>query len=149
MLEYHKKWFLDNIQDKVFKKTVVSKPRVERKYEYFNFTRSQVPFDSEFSDFLIDYVGDSDFTYELYHIHKWYAGSFFDTHYDRNANRKFGYVCELSASDCCTKLLVEDTPVTEAVFDCDTLHRVPVIKEGLRISLTVFGVNTDKHKTMI
>jgi len=46
---------------------------------------------------------------------------------------------ELQESTCKTKLLVENKPTIEGLFLSNVPHKVPTIKEGTRISLTVFG----------
>lgn len=130
-------WFLTNIEDKRF--TKISQRYM--KYEYYNFSRDDVPFDTEFKSFLESYIGDTDFDFECYHIHKWNVGSHFDEHIDDRENRKFSYVCELQESECKTKLLVNTTESNEAWFDVKTKHTVPKIQKGQRISLTIFGKN--------
>lgn len=149
MQNFYKQWFLQNIKDKRFKHTVIKEPRVARSYSYFSFSRTQVPFDSEFYAFLKDYTGIKEFTYDYYHIHRWRVSDFFDVHIDKRENRLFGYCCELQESDCKTKLLVKNKPVDEAWFNNETLHNVPKIKNGVRISLTVFGLKPDSGKTLL
>ena len=137
-------WFLENIKDKEFTKIDAPSKLYGRKYEYYNFGRNEVPFDSEFKLYLQSFVNVIDFEYDCYHIHKWNVGSYFSVHHDDRENRKFSYVCELQESDCKTKLLVGDEPTEEAWFDVYTKHEVPLIKKGQRISLTIFGKNKSK-----
>ena len=149
MKSEYKLWFLQNITNKVFTLTHNKLGGVSRKYEYFNFSRTEVPFDTEFFEFLKSYVGQSNFTYDAYHIHRWKSGYFFDEHIDDRADRKFSYVAELKESECKTKLLVENYPSEEAWFDVRTKHTVPKVKEGERISLTVFGKKIQEIKGLI
>jgi hypothetical protein len=128
-------WFLDNTINKTF----TIEKRKHCQYEYFNYHRDSVPFDSDFNLFLSKLVGDSNFNYDVYHIHKWKEGSYFNTHKDDRDNRRFAYVQELQESECKTKLLVNETAKEYDWFDVHTYHSVPVIKKGERISLTVFG----------
>lgn len=134
------KWFLENILDKNF----IEEKRKLCSYEYFNFYKDDVPFHDEFRNFLIDLVGDDKFEYNVYHIHKWKKGSFFKTHTDNRANRRFALVYELKESDCKTKLVVEGISKNYGLFDVNTEHSVPKIKKGERISLTVFGKKINK-----
>ena len=113
MITEYKEWFLENIKDKIFTREDYSYKNVSRKYEYYNFARDEVPFDSDFESFLKSIIGNDDFTYECYHVHKWKVGDFFEPHHDNRENRKFSYVCELQESDCKTKLLVENNPINE------------------------------------
>lgn len=145
----YRNWFLQNIQDKEFRTTVILEPKVARSYSYFSFLRSEVPFDSDFFVYLKEYTGVKDFTFKYYHLHKWKKGDFFDVHIDKRENRIFGYCCELKESTCSTKLLVEGKKVDEAWFSNETLHNVPKVQKGERISLTVFGSYPDSHKTLI
>ena len=148
MKEEYKDWFLNNIKDKEF--TIIDMPlkRYGRKYEYYNFGRHEVPFDLELNSYLQDFVGDDNFEYDCYHIHRWKVGSYFSTHHDDRENRKFSYVCELQESNCKTKLLVDNILTEEGWFDVYTKHEVPPIKDGERISLTIFGKNKTKTTLM-
>ena len=137
-------WFLNNIKNKEFTK----RDKYGRNYEFYNFSRDQVPFDSNFHSYLKSFVKDTEFEYDNYHIHKWKVGSYFNEHIDNRDNRKFAYMCELQESKCKTKLLVEDTKLEEGWFDVYTKHRVPTITDGERISLTIFGKKIN-NKTMI
>lgn len=148
MKQEHKEWFLNNIKNKNFIETHIPRKKYGRKYEYYNFGRDEVPFDSEFQLFLENLIGDDNFVFECYHIHRWKIGSYFSTHQDNRENRKFAYVCELKESDCKTKLLVENKEVEEGWFDVHTNHEVPKIKKGERISLTIFGKNKLKKTLM-
>jgi hypothetical protein len=147
MKHEYKKWFLENIIDKEFTQIDLPYRQYSRKYEYYNFDRHEVPFDSDFEKYLIQFVQTNDFEYDCYHIHKWGVGSYFDEHIDERVNRKIVYVCELQESKCKTKLIVENKEKEEDWFGIYTNHTVPKIKEGERISLTVFGKN--KTKTII
>ena len=144
MKQEYKDWFLESIKTKEFIKVDMPLSKYGRKYEFYNFGRYEVPFDSEFQTYLHSFVNDTDFVYECYHIHKWDVGSFFDIHHDDGENRKFSYVCELQESDCKTKLLIDGIPTNEGWFNVHTKHEVPVITEGQRISLTIFGKNKIK-----
>lgn len=149
MIDTLREWFLPNILDKKFTYTINSYGNAERRYEYYNFLRKDIPFDKEFNEYLVTLTKDTNFTYQVYHIHKWKEGYFFNEHIDDRANRKFAYVCELKESECKTKLLVENKPLEEGYFGVTTKHRVPVIKSGERISLTVFGSNIIERKEVI
>lgn len=141
MKQEYKDWFLDNIKDKEFTKIDMPSKIYGRKYEYYNFGRHQVPFDSEFELYLQEFVNDTNFEYDCYHLHRWKKGYYFSEHHDERENRKFSYVCELQSSNCKTKLLVENTLTEEGWFGVKTKHEVPPIKDGERISLTIFGKN--------
>lgn len=141
-------WFLENIKDKEFTKINAPAKKYGRKYEYYNFGRHEVPFDLEFESYLQEFVDNSDFEYECYHIHRWKVGSYFDSHIDDRENRKFSYVCELQESECKTKLLVDNVLTEEGWFNVQTEHRVPKIEKGERISLTIFGKNKLKKVLM-
>jgi len=131
-----KNWFIDNFYPLT---DVVEKS--DRKYTFKNFYYTEVPFHNELKSYILSLntitVGTS---YEVYHVHRWEQGSFFNEHVDSNKNRRWAYVCELKSSECGTSLLVEGIKTKEGLFDCTTLHEVPTIKEGVRISLTVFGL---------
>ena len=143
MKQEYKDWFLNDIKTKIFESTSYLRYSYgNRKYEHYNYDRSDIPFDDDFNEYLISLVGDSSFDYNIYHIHKWKPGYFFSEHNDNRDNRKFAYVCELQESECKTKLIVNGNPLTEGWFDVHTKHELPTILKGERISLTVFG----KHK---
>jgi len=146
MKQEYKDWFLENIKDKEFKKIKSFSKSYGRQYEYYNLGKHIVPFDFEFKKYLESFVNDNNFDYDCYHIHRWSEGCYFDEHIDDRENRKFSYVCELQQSECKTKLLVENKPIDEGWFDVQTLHMVPKIKKGERISLTVFGKNKIKKR---
>lgn len=131
-------WFIENLSNKDL--TLIQKE--DRQYQFYNFGRHEVPFDSEILEYVKKVVGMDDITYDCYHTHVWNEGDFFDTHTDNRFGRIFSFVCELQQSDCKTKLLVEDQKVDEGWFDVLTEHRVPKIKKGQRISLTIFGKKT-------
>lgn len=141
MKQEYKDWFLKNIEDKNF--TLIDMPlkNYGRKYEFYNFGRNEVPFDLEFEKYLKEFIKDSQFVFDCYHIHKWKEGYYFDSHIDDRENRKFSYVCELKESDCKTKLLVNNILTEEGWFNVQTEHRVPKVEKGERISLTIFGKN--------
>ena len=141
-------WFLKNIHDKDFTQINMPLKKYGRKYEYYNFGRDEVPFDLEFQSYLQNHINSDNFTFDCYHIHKWKEGSYFDSHIDDRENRKFSYIFELKESDCKTKLLVKGISIEEGWFDVQTEHRVPKIKKGERISLTVFGKNKLKKTLM-
>jgi len=143
------KWFLDYISNKKFVIENTSYFRIERNYQYHNIKASEVPFHNEFFDYLIEFTKIDDFIFDFYHIHKWNVGSFFSPHNDKRDNRKFAYVYELQESNCKTKLLVEDKPIDESWFNVHTKHEVPKIKDGERISLTIFGKNKQGIKEVI
>lgn len=137
-------WFLLNTLARDF----VTKKTKHCHYEYCNLYKDKVPFHDEFKNFLTKYIGDTKFYYDVYHIHKWKVGNYFSEHTDNRANRRFAYVHELKESECKTKLLVEGVSLDFGLFDVHTLHSVPKIKKGERISLTVFGKNK-KEKVII
>jgi hypothetical protein len=112
---------------------------LDRKYSYTNFRVHEVPFHKELKEYIFSLHLFNDTYYELYHIHTWNEGDFFDEHIDNNFGRKWAYVCELKPSDCGTSLLVQGKEFKEGVFDSNTIHSLSPIKKGTRISLTVFG----------
>ena len=128
-------WFLNDIADKTF----TNLKRRHCDYDFYNYHKDSVPFHAEFNQFLVNLVNDDNFHYDIYHIHRWKEGSYFNRHNDDKANRKFAYVHELQESECKTKLLVEDKDSEYGWFDAYTYHSVPKIQKGVRISLTVFG----------
>lgn len=148
MKQEYKDWFLENIKNKQFTEINMPSKTYGRKYEYYNFGRNEVPFDSELQTYLENFVKDKDFDYDCYHVHRWNVGSYFSIHHDARENRKFSYVCELQESECKTKLLVENILTEEGWFGVNTKHEVPKIKKGQRISLTIFGKNKTKTTLM-
>lgn len=139
MLREYKDWLLEEVKDKQFTQSIHKGEKGARRYNYFNIHRNNVPFDDEFNDMLSKLVGDSYFDYSLYHIHKWHEGCFFSSHTDERENRRFAFMSELQESTCKTRLLVKGKPTIEGLFLSNVPHKVPTIKEGTRISLTVFG----------
>lgn len=112
----------------------------DRKYSFTNIKPELVPFHAELRNYIFSLSELTlNTTYYTYHIHQWEEGEFFKEHADYNMHRKWAYVCELQPSECNTSLLVEGTPTKEGIFDSNTLHEVPKIQKGTRISLTVFG----------
>lgn len=112
----------------------------DRSYSYTNLPISQVPFHKDLLYYIQSLSSITQNTkYDLYHVHKWSEGDYFNEHADYNMHRKWAYVCELQSSECNTSLLVEGIPTKEGLFDSNTLHEVPKIQKGTRISLTVFG----------
>ena len=112
----------------------------DRKYSFVNLYKDEVPFHEELSTYISSLHSISNTYYDLYHLHTWNEGDFFDEHIDNNFGRKWAYVCELKSSDCNTSLLVEGEEFKEGVFDSTTAHNLPPVKRGTRISLTVFGL---------
>jgi len=113
-----------------------------RKYYYTNIPKSDVPFHNELKEYIFSLSDITDNTsYEIYHIHTWYENDYFGLHTDGHYNRKWAYVCELKPSECNTSLIVNGKEIKEGIFDTNTLHEIPPIKKGIRISLTVFGLN--------
>ena len=112
----------------------------DRKYRYCNIQKEDVPFHEELKKYIFSFSPfTKDSVYDLYHIHTWGEGGFFLPHKDNNFGRKWSWVSELQESECNTSLLVWGTPIKEGIFDSNTLHEVPKIQKGVRISLTVFG----------
>ena len=136
MKEEWKKWFISQLIS--ISGTYDWK---DRSYSYTNIDVEDVPFHKELMKHIysLDEI-TCDSQYKVYHIHKWSVGDYFDEHMDNNFNRKWAYVCELQPSDCNTSLVVDGFPIKEGVFSSTTLHRLPKVQEGIRISLTVFGV---------
>ena len=113
----------------------------DRKYTYYNVRKEDVPFHEELKRHIFSFSPfTKDSLYDVYHIHVWEQGGFFKEHKDNNFKRKWSYVCELQESECNTSLLVNNISIKEGIFDSNTLHEVPKIKKGTRISLTVFGI---------
>ena len=135
MKQEYKNWF---IQNRNIDQESYNWP--DRSYEYTNIHYSKVPFHKELKEHIYSFEGiDISTEYDTYHIHTWKEGDFFNEHMDNNFRRKWAYVCELKASECNTKLVVGGFEMEEGVFDSFTLHRLPKIQQGTRISLTVFG----------
>lgn len=132
-----KRWFIDGSD---YTDDFGTYDMDDRKYLYLNIHKSRVPFHEELRDYIFSLNPSTEPTdYEVYHIHYWGEGDFFDEHIDNNFKRRWAYVCELEPSDCDTSLLVEGKPIKEGLFDSNTKHKVPQIQKGTRISLTVFG----------
>lgn len=142
-------WFVKHVSNKEFTLENIPYFNIKRNYSFYNINSSDVPFHSEFFEYLKKYTGIDDFTFDIYHIHRWVKGSFFSKHIDNRDNRKFAYVYELQESECKTKLLVNNNSVNEGWFDVHTNHEVPTIISGERISLTVFGKNFNNTKGYI
>ena len=140
MKDEYKLWFINEI-DNLPKQTWVGNGR---SYTSYSIYKKDVPFHSELKKYIysLDEV-TNDTDYKIYHIHVWKEGDYFNEHIDNNFNRKWSYVCELRPSECNTHLLVNGNEMIEGIFDSNTLHEVPIIKKGYRISLTVFGVGYD------
>lgn len=135
MKKQYKSWFIENR-----KKDQEHYDWPDRRYTYTNFKSEEVPFHTELKDHILSFEGICENTdYENYHVHTWNVGDFFDEHMDNNFRRKWAYVCELQPSECGTKLVVDGLEMEEGVFNSTTLHRLPKIQHGVRISLTVFG----------
>lgn len=131
-------WFINNRESKQVK---VDFP--DRRYVYTNKYYTEVPFHTELKEYIYSLDDITQYTeYHYYHIHTWKEGDFFKEHIDGNYRRKWAYVCELQPSECKTKLVVDGLEMEEGIFDAFTLHRVPKIRQGTRISLTVFGSST-------
>jgi hypothetical protein len=135
MKQEYKDWFIRNrnIDQESYN-------RPDRSYKYTNTHYSKVPFHKELKEHIYSFEGiDISTEYDTYHIHTWKEGDFFNEHMDNNFRRKWAYVCELKPSECNTKLVVNGFEMEEGVFSSTTLHRLPKIQQGTRISLTVFG----------
>jgi len=130
-----KSWFVDQLYELSGEYI-----RDDRSYSYKNIEIDEVPFHTELKSYIYSLSNITDDSqYKVYHIHKWEVGDFFDEHTDNHFNRKWAYVCELHQSLCNTSLIVDNNPIKEGIFSSTTLHRLPKIKNGTRISLTVFG----------
>lgn len=135
MKQEFKEWFISQIKES---QDTADYPG--RNYSFTNLHIDQVPFHEELKDYIFSLNPITDNTeYEVYHVHTWNEGSYFEQHIDNNFRRKWAYVCELQESECKTTLIVEGKETKEGIFDSNTLHEVPMIKKGTRISLTVFG----------
>lgn len=135
MKQEWKDWFINNRNVGQEKKEFN-----DRRYKFTNFHYTDVPFHNELKEYIFSITPITENTiYELYHVHTWSEGDYFGEHIDNNFRRKWSYVCELQASECNTSLLVEGKELKEGIFDSNTLHEVPMIKKGTRISLTIFG----------
>jgi len=116
-----------------------------RKYTFYNIPMEEVPFHNELSNYIYSLHSFPDTFYKWYHLHIWDKGDFFDEHTDFHVGREWSYVCELQASKCNTSLVLDGKEIKEAIFDTKVLHRVPPMKEGTRISLTVFGLSKSHY----
>lgn len=139
MKDEFKEWFLTRDRPKQGFYTLP-----DRKYSFINFHISEVPFHTKLRDYIYSLHSLPYGEYDVYHLHFWEEGDFFNEHTDNNFRRIWAYVCELKPSDCNTSLLVEGKEFKEGVFDSNTLHSLPPIKKGTRISLTVFGSEVKK-----
>ena len=130
-------WFIS-----LFNLKLTLKELSDRKYYFLNIDKSNVPFHTDLSNYIysLDNITEET-TYSTYHLHKWEQGCYFNEHIDSRIGRKWAYVYELQSPICGTSLLVEGRPEKECLFNSNTLHRVPVIQQGTRLSLTVFGHN--------
>jgi len=137
MKQEWKDWFINKREEDQKTRTFSN-----RNYYFTNLSKEEVPFHDELKSYIFSLSDITDDTYyELYHIHTWNEGNYFGEHTDSHFNRKWAYVCELKPSDCNTSLMVGDTPYKEIIFETNIKHRIPEIKKGARISLTVFGLN--------
>ena len=135
MKQEYKDWFIKNRSTEQ-----ESYKWPDRSYSYTNIYYKDVPFHNELKEYIYSFdLISPDTYYDTYHIHTWKEGDFFDEHMDNNFRRKWAYVCELQPSECTTKLVVDGIEMKEGVFGSTTLHRLPKIQQGTRISLTVFG----------
>lgn len=135
MKEEWKEWFISKINEEVEEYDLD-----DRRYSYLNLFYTEVPFHEELKKYIFSLNPLNEETdYEVYHIHIWKEGDFFEEHIDNNFNRRWSFVSELQSSECGTTLLVEGNPLKEGLFDFKTKHEVPKIQNGTRISLTVFG----------
>lgn len=135
MKQEYKDWFIENrdLKQYTYKES-------DRSYSCTNIYFKDVPFHQDLKEYIYSYNLVSPNTdYKVYHIHTWNEGDFFNEHTDNNLSRIWAYVCELKASECNTKLKANGEDMIEGVFDSNTLHTLPMIKKGIRISLTVFG----------
>lgn len=112
----------------------------DRRYSYVNFSKDNVPFHEELKNHIFSLHLFTNTYFNTYHLHIWNEGDFFDEHIDNNFGRKWAYVYELQPSLCSTSLVVNGKEIKEGVFDSNTPHFLPPIKQGTRISLTVFGL---------
>jgi len=135
MKEEWKEWFISQINEEV-----EEYDWDDRRYSYLNIFYKEVPFHEELKEYIFGFNPSKEETdYQVYHIHIWNEGDFFEEHIDNNFNRRWSFVSELKPSECETTLLVENKPLKEGLFDFKTKHEVPKIQKGTRISLTVFG----------
>jgi hypothetical protein len=135
MKQEWKDWFIQNRQ-----KQQTNVEYADRQYSFTNYYIGNVPFHNELKEYIFSLSEITKGTdYDVYHVHTWNEGDYFDEHIDNNFRRKWAYVCELQESECGTSLIVEGNNKKEGIFDSNTKHEVPKIKKGTRISLTVFG----------
>lgn len=128
-------WF-----NSLFNSQLILKEHSDRKYYFLNIDKSNVPFHTDLSTYILSLSSiTAETEYSTYHLHKWEEGCFFNEHIDSRIGRKWAYVYELQAPICGTSLLVEGKPKKECLFSSNILHEVPTIQEGTRLSLTVFG----------
>tara|TARA_B100000902_G_C26785241_1_gene657065 strand:- start:193 stop:621 length:429 start_codon:yes stop_codon:yes gene_type:complete len=135
MKQEYKDWFIENRSLKQYRYK-----ETDRSYSSTNIYYKDVPFHQDLKQHIYSYdIVSPDTEYNVYHIHTWNEGDYFNEHTDNNLSRKWAYVCELKASECNTKLKANGEDMIEGVFDSNTLHTLPMIKKGVRISLTIFG----------
>jgi len=121
------------------------KEEKNRKYTFYNIAMEDVPFYKELNTYINSLHSFTNTFFKWYHVHIWGEGDYFKQHTDNHVGRVWSYVCELKSSECNTSLLVDGKEVKEAIFDTKTVHEVPPIKKGTRISLTVFGLSKEAY----
>ena len=135
MKQEFKDWFLNSLNRA---QTLISSD--DRRYSFINFHKKEIPFHQELENHIFSLHPFSNTYFDIYHLHIWGKGDYFDEHRDSIFGRKWAYVCELKSSYCNTSLIVNGKELKEGVFDSSTYHYLPPIKLGTRISLTVFGL---------
>lgn len=132
-------WFMDRLVGEQLEVANETLP-MARHYKYKNFIVNDIPFGVELKQYITEFCKwRRDWVFKMVHLHVWRQGDYFDAHQDNVAGRMFTYVCELQKAHCNTRLLIDSTPMTEGYFRTDVVHQVPTVRNGTRVSLTVFG----------
>lgn len=132
-------WFLDRLIGENLELANETLP-MGRQYKYKNFLASDIPFGVDLKKYITDFSREKrEWVFKMVHIHVWRPGDYFEAHTDNVAGRMFTYVCELQKAHCNTRLLIDNNIVAEGYFQTDIVHQVPTVRNGSRVSLTVFG----------
>jgi len=140
MKQEWKDWILNYSENKTWERIDdQTHPLLQRKYSFCTLLRDEIPFDAELDEYIKKFIGDDDYLNTRYILIKYEKGDFIGEHCDKYKSNVVTYVCELKPSNCNSKLIIDGVPYDEASYDNTVSHRVDEIKDGTRISLTMFG----------
>ena len=135
-------WFIDHINSNESKLDYWygdEARELPRSYSSIGVLRNEVPFDNELDQYIAGKINHSNYVNTGYILIKYGVGDYIGEHVDYALATTVTYTCELQASDCGSKLLVDGVPMDEAVYDNTVKHEVKPIMAGERISLVMFG----------